>query len=176
MLFWCAMQRTRIWCCEVDFTVKHALPRTKWRFVTMTHDGIGDTVDTRDLCFAQTWEKNRIYITFKSTSLHWSKLIIRHAWAQCRTSSVIDVNDTKQSQILLNLLLHLYESGARDKKLKFSDACQSRHIGFSHLGISVDDAMTIKLINFIKRLLGDWVWGSSVNSALPSVFCDPVGV
>ena len=145
------------WCdgCGQAFTVNHALSCKKGGLIIMRHNEVRDTIgDIASLLWNNVTREPVIRDAEQNPAgALVADLLVRGVWyPQENASFDIRVVDTDAPSYHGRTTESVLKSAEEEKKLKYLEACQMRHISFTPLVISVDGALGNELKNFIKHL------------------------
>ena len=141
--------------CGGEFSIQHALACKKGGLVTLRHNEIRDAVGDLASLYWKDIRREPIIregVPNNQTTALYADLLIRGAWNP-QESAAFDVlvTDTDAESYSGRSTESILRS-AEQKKQKYKDACQERHISFTPLVISVDGVLGAEFNQFLKRM------------------------
>ena len=142
--------------CGDLFTTTHALDCRKGGLVIQRHNEIRDTIyDLCTLAWSQVTKEPVIQDSLLDPTCVGlvADIGVRGVW-QPQTTTLFDIRviDTDAPSYINHSPSIIISNAERDKKVKYSRACESRHASFSPLCISIDGLLGKEFSCFLKRL------------------------
>lgn len=140
--------------CGSEFTITHALDCKKGGLVTQRHNEVRDLLyDLSALVWNQTIKEP---IVREADSVHETligDISARGVW-QPQATAVFDVQVTDSDALsyLSKPFEAVLRTAKREKKLKYVDACESRHASFTPHCTTIDGSVGIEMKHFIRKL------------------------
>ena len=141
---------------QSPFNLRHALACKKCGLLTLRHNEFRDAVG--DLAFlvwkdVQREPVIREYNPQDETPALIADLFCRGVYVgQGGASFDIRVSDTDAISYQNRIPMSVLHSVEVERKTKFSDACQERHMSFTPLVVSVDGMLAPEFANFLRRI------------------------
>ena len=141
---------------QSPFTLRHALVCKKGGLLTLRHNEIRDAVgELASLVWKDVHREpvNREYNPQDETRALIADLFCRGVYVrQVGVFFDIRVSDTGAISYLNRSPMSVLHSAEVEKKSKYSDACQERHMSFTPLVVSVDGMLAPEFTDFLRRI------------------------
>ena len=142
--------------CGGDFSIQHALACKKRGLITLRHNEIRDAVGDLASFYWKDIRREPIIregVPDNQTTTLYADLLIRGVWNSQESAAFdVRVTDTDAESYSGRSTESILRSAEQEKKQKYKDACQERHISFTPLVISVDGVLGAEFNQFLKRL------------------------
>ena len=142
-------------CCHSPFTLRHALACKKGGLLTLRQNEIRDAVgDLASLVWKDVQREPviRQWNPQDETSALIAELFCRGVYVrQGGAPFDIRVSDTDAISYQNRSPMSVLHSAEVEKKTKYSDECQERHMSFTPLVVSVDGMLAPEFAKFLRR-------------------------
>ena len=142
--------------CQSPFTLRHALACKRGGLLILRHNEISDAVgDLASLVWKDVQREPviREYNPQDETPALVADLFCRRVYFRQRGACFdIRVSDTDATSYQKRSPMSVLHSAEVEEKIKFSDACQERHMSFTSLVVSVDGMLAPEFANFLRRI------------------------
>ena len=144
--------------CQSQFTLWHALACRKCGLLILRHNEIRDALgDLASLVWKDVEREResviREYNAQDETPALIADLFCRGVYVrQGGASFDIRVSDIDAISYQNRSPMSVLHSAEVEKKTKYSDACQERHMSFTTLVVSVDGMLVLEFVSFLRRI------------------------
>ena len=140
--------------CSSLFTTSHALDCKKGGLVTQRHNEVWDLLyDLASQAWTQVTKEPIIREALPGREALVGDISIRGVW-QPQSTAVFDVRvtDSDAPSYLRQSPMQVLRAAEREKKAKYSSACEALHVSFTPLCMTVDGLIGSESNTFIRRL------------------------
>ena len=142
--------------CSGDFSVQHALSCKRGGLVSIRHNEIRDVIgDLAALAWPCVTKEPEIKAATEMSPGLRADLLVRGVWhPQQYASFDLRVTDTDASSYGDKSSQQVLRAAEEEKKSKYLNACEMRHVSFTPLVASVDGLLAPAFQHFLKVLAG----------------------